>query len=116
MMPDITSTDLPGQEQLIKVNLLGPLKFTMPLLEQHGCKIEREELNEPFPAAALKAGDITYWVVFPTGARREEKKTHLPHARCYLITLPDGSIFDENYHLDFHQSTISEPPPPPRYR
>jgi hypothetical protein len=113
MMSDNSSLDQPTEEQ-IRVNLMYPLKFVGPLLEQHGCKIEEEVLQEPLPFARLGPGDITYWAVFPPGTKREEMLPPLLHARKYRLTLPDGSIFEEYYNLDFHQSLIAQPLPPPR--
>jgi hypothetical protein len=96
------------------LNLIHPHKMTVPLLEQHGCKIEEEVLKAPLPFARLVPGDITYWVVFPPGTKREELFPSLPHARKYRLILPDGSIFEEYYNLDFHQSLIAQPLPPLR--
>lgn len=113
MNPEHASVDLPTQEH-IRVNLMYQHKSIEPLLEQHGCKVEEEVLQAPLPFARLVPGDMTYWVVFPVGTKREELLPVLPHVRRYRLTLPDGSIFDENYYLDFQQSLIAPPLPPPR--
>jgi hypothetical protein len=112
---EMTSTDS-SNDELIAINLMFPHVVTIPLLEQHGCTIEKRVLREPLPCAGLRPGDTTYWVVFPPGTKREKQSFSLPHAHTYLLTLPDGSRFDELYHLSFHQSIISQPFPPPSYR
>jgi hypothetical protein len=114
MTLEMTSTDI-STEELITANLMFPQVVTMPLLEQHGCTIEKRVLQEPLPYAGLRPGDTTYWVVFPSGTKREKRSFSLPHAHRYLLTLPDGSMFDELYHLSFHQSIISQPFSPPAY-
>jgi hypothetical protein len=115
MTLEITSTDLLTGE-LITVNLMFPHVFTMPLLEQHRCTIEKKVLQEPLPCAGLHPGDTTYGVVFPSGTKREKRSFSLSHAHRYLLILPYGSMFDELYHLSFHQSIISQPFPPPTYQ
>lgn len=110
MNSENTSAD-PLIEEQIRVNLMYQHKSIESLLEQHGCKIEEEVLQAPLPFARLVPGDITYWVVFPPGTKREKLLPVLSHVRRYRLTLPDGSIFDENYYLDFHQSIIAPPLP-----
>jgi len=99
----------------IVVNLMVPHRFTLPLLETYGCHIKVGELTISSLHREEIVGDPTLSVVFPPGTRREEQLPPLPHARKYLITLPSGSILQECYYLDFHQSIVCEPPPLPRY-
>ncbi|GHO91011.1 hypothetical protein KSF_010590 [Reticulibacter mediterranei] len=84
----------------IVIELMFYHKYTIPLLQASGCEIKRD------------ASKVEITVILPPGSKREEYPTQLAHARTFLLTLPDQSVFYELYHLNFNSSTVS----PPFYR
>jgi hypothetical protein len=87
---------------MIEVILPYYHKYTMPMLEKCGCVTIVEDANDT-PDGKL------YRVILPPGSKREELKTQLSHARQFLLTLPDQSVFYELYHLTINYSTVSPP-------
>jgi hypothetical protein len=80
-------------------------KYTMPMLEESGSVTIVEDAKDT-------PDGKQYRVILPPGSKREELATKLYHARKFLLTLPDQSVFFELYHLSINYSTVS----PPFYR
>jgi hypothetical protein len=92
-----------GREaDMIQIILPYYHKYTMPMLEKCGCVILVEEAKDTIDGKQ-------YRVILPPGSKREELLTQLSHARKFLLTLPDESVFYELYHLTLHCSTVSPP-------
>jgi hypothetical protein len=80
-------------ETLLRLHLMYPLPVTEPILQRHGCQLDKQTLE----------------VLFPTGTKREAVTSTLSHAQRYRLILPDQSVFEELFHLTFQQSILSLP-------
>ncbi len=87
---------------MIQVILPYYHKYTIPMLEAGGSVTLVEDANDT-PNGKL------YRVILPEGSKREQLATELAHARKFLLTLPDQSVFYELYHLSINYSTVSPP-------